>query len=265
MQCSAPHMSFDLSSFRLNSPLGKRILAATREGNYAHPGEEEAIIRTMESHAQNLSNQWLDAGCGRGGTAAFIQNRGWATVTAFDIDAVSIAEARTTYPEITFHERSVLDISNLSSIRYDIIYSFNAFYAFPRQDQALAALRDLANDAGKLIIFDYVNRGGFCDTPLTRLPEGSHWRPVEENQIAAQMKAAGWELENVQNLDQDYDRWYAWLVSRFDTRRAHLLTIAPPEVIDHTRNFYVLLLEAIRAGALGGGIFQARAIPTSQE
>ncbi len=258
-------MSFDLSTFRLNSPLGKRILAATREGNYAHPGEEEAIVRTLEPFALDLTHRWLDAGCGRGGTAAFIQNRGWATVTAFDIDAVSIQEARANYPGIAFHECSVTDSAQVISDRFGLIYSFNAFYAFPDQPQALASLRDLANDAGKLIIFDYINRGAFYKAALTRLPEGAHWKPVEENQIGATMQAAGWELEAVQNLDQDYDRWYAWLVERFDARRGHLLTIAPPEVIDYTRNFYVLLLQAIRDGALGGGIFQARAIAPAKE
>src|SRR5882757_7145308 len=95
-------MSFDLSAFRLNSPLGKRILAATREGNYAHPGEEEAVVKTLAPFAKNPGTRWLDAGCGRGGTAAFVKKQGWADVTAFDIDAVSIAEARTNYPEIAF-------------------------------------------------------------------------------------------------------------------------------------------------------------------
>ncbi|CAN5589945.1 hypothetical protein BH09VER1_BH09VER1_40910 [soil metagenome] len=258
-------MSLDLSSFRLNSPLGKRILAATREGNYAHPGEEEAIVKTLEPFSQDPFHHWLDAGCGRGGTAAFIQKRGWASVTAFDIDAISIAEARTNYPEITFHECSVTDTHQEISDKFDLIYSFNAFYAFPDQPKALTALRNLANDAGKLIIFDYINRGGFYEAPLTRLAEGAHWRPVEEASIGDQMRAAGWELDSIQNLDTDYERWYQWLVARFDTKREHLLTIAPPELIDHTRNFYSLLLDAIRQGALGGGIFLARAMPASRE
>ena len=37
-------MTFDPETFRLNSPLGKRILATTRDGDYAHPGEEDGHV-----------------------------------------------------------------------------------------------------------------------------------------------------------------------------------------------------------------------------
>lgn len=253
-------MSFDLSSFRLNSSLGKLILAATREGNYAHPGEEEAIIKTLQPLAANPSQNWLDAGCGRGGTAAFIKQKGWANVTAFDIDGVSIAEARTRYPAVSFHECGVLNAQKIIPGKFDLIYSFNAFYAFPEQAKSLCALRALSCQTGRLVLFDYIDRGGFYDQPLTQLSEGAHWRPVDEGRIADQLPAAGWKLETVQNLDQDYARWYEWLLARFDARHDYLTTIAPPEAIDYARNFYSLLLDSIRAGSLGGGIFLARAI-----
>ena len=53
----------------MNSYLGKEILSIIRDGNYAHPGEEEAIELTFQDIPKNSHRQMLDVGCGRGGTA----------------------------------------------------------------------------------------------------------------------------------------------------------------------------------------------------
>jgi len=251
---------FDLSAFRLNSPLGKRILAVTREGDYAHPGEEEAIRLTLAPFAGKAGRRWLDAGCGRGGTAHFVAQQGWAEVTAFDIDAVSVAEARERFPDVSFHACAVADAPRVVPGKFDLVYAFNAFYAFPDQPRALRALRELAADDATLVLFDYTDKGGFAETEFARLAEATHWGPLVENVLRDWLANAGWQLESVTNLDADYDRWYAWLVSRFDTRREELLTFAPPEAVAHARHVYAAMLDAIRAGALGGGIFAARAI-----
>ena len=56
--------------FAMNSFQGKQALALIRGGDYAHAGEEEAIELTLSSVEKNSATQILDAGCGRGGTAA---------------------------------------------------------------------------------------------------------------------------------------------------------------------------------------------------
>lgn len=252
-------MSFDLSTFRLNSPLGKRILAGIREGNYAHPGEEEAIVQTLAIHGNNPLSHWLDAGCGRGGTAAFVMEQGWAEVTAFDIDAVSIEEAREHYPRVKFHACGVVDAPDAIAGKYDLIYAFNAFYAFPDQPAALRALRALASDGAKLVLFDYTDRGGFFTNPMTALPEAKHWQPIDPATFAQTLALAGWKLEATDDITADYERWYIHFLSRLDVRREALLEFAPAEAIDHTRRFFSALLAAIQAGNLGGAIFTARA------
>ena len=253
-------MDFDLSRFRLNSPLGKRILATARGGNYAHPGEEEAIRLTLAGFAGARPARWLDAGCGRGGTAEFVRRAGWADVTAFDIDAVSIDEARRNYPAVDFFACGVVDAPSTIGEKFDLLYAFNSFYAFPDQPAALAALRALARDSARLVIFEYVDRGGFFSSPFSRRVEAGHWNPVDENRLAAQMAATGWRLAETRRLDAEYDRWYADLVGRFASRRAELETIAPAEAIDYAAGVYADLLATIRAGALGGAIFVAEAV-----
>lgn len=253
-------VSFDLSAFRLNSPLGKRLLATARGGNYAHPGEEEAIRLTLARFAGGPTARWLDAGCGRGGTADFVRRAGWATVTAFDVDAVSIAEARRNYPGVEFHACSVAEAPTVILGEFDLIYAFNAFYAFPDQPAALVALRLLARKFARLVLFDYVDRGGFLDSAFSRRPEAAHWTPVTETRLTMHLTAAGWRRKETLDLDADYERWYADLVNRFATRRAELEALAPPEAIDYAAGVYEELLATIRAGALGGAIFVAEAV-----
>lgn len=252
-------MSFDSSTFRLNSPLGKRILATTRAGNYAHPGEEEAIVKTLAPFVRGADAHWLDAGCGRGGTAAFIMQKGWAKVTAFDIDAVSIEEARAAYPEVCFHACGVLDAPRAISEKFDLLYAFNAFYAFPEQAASLQALRTLTTDSSTLVLFDYIDRGGFYKLPMAQWDEAHHWHPIDLQIFEKTLANSGWKLETTHDLDADYIRWYEWLLSRFETRREALLEFAPIEAVDHTKAFFTLLLEAIRSRVLGGGIVVARA------
>jgi SAM-dependent methyltransferase len=250
-------MTFDPMTFRLNSPLGKRILAVTRGGDYAHPGEEDAIRITLGKCAGTADRRWLDVGCGRGGTADFIMRAGWADVSGFDIDGASVDEARGRFPDVHFYTCAVEDAAERIPGRFDLIYSFNAFYAFPDQLGALSNLAALAESGGSLVIFDYMDRGGFYDSALARNPEAAHWRPIGLERMGEWLKASGWRLETIENLDREYERWYLWLTERFESRRAELLAIAPVEAVEYARNFFSEVLAAIRSEVLGGGIVRA--------
>ena len=86
--------------FAMNSFRGKQVLALLRDGDFAHAGEEEAIERTLREVPKNPERAILDAGCGRGGTAAYMQRNRWGQVTGIDREPRSIAHARDTYPEV---------------------------------------------------------------------------------------------------------------------------------------------------------------------
>ena len=75
---------------RMNSPTGKGILSLVREGDYAHPGEEQAIDLVFAALPKDPDRQVLDLGRGRGGTAAYVQRHGWGRVTGVDIDAETL-------------------------------------------------------------------------------------------------------------------------------------------------------------------------------
>jgi len=136
--------------FRMNSPQGKAILALVREGDYAHPGEEEAIDAVTNDLPRTSIHRVLDIGCGRGGTANWFYQHKWGEVVAIDIDANSIDYAQKTYPQVQFHACDVTDVNQLSLPSFDLAYLFNSFYAFPDQRAALKAIRNVCRDGTHL-------------------------------------------------------------------------------------------------------------------
>ena len=87
---------------RMNYPDGKRLLAALRDGDFAHAGEEAAVRMTWERLPKRPDQSCLDAGCGRGGTAALVQSERWGQVMGLDIDSETISFAQTAYPSVKF-------------------------------------------------------------------------------------------------------------------------------------------------------------------
>jgi len=110
----------------MNSFQGKQILAMVRHGDFAHAGEEEAIERALREVPKDCDQQILDAGCGRGGTAAYMQYHGWGRVTGIDVEPKSIAHAREAYPELTFVCCDINEVAKHLKRCFDVITLFNA-------------------------------------------------------------------------------------------------------------------------------------------
>lgn len=245
---------------RMNSALGKSLLALVREGDYAHAGEEEAIRLALESVPRDVNRRVLDAGCGRGGTARYVQDMDWGRVSGFDIEAESVKRAQSLHPDITFAACDVLDVEKHFNEPVDLIYSFNAFYAFPDQPGALCALRSVAKPGARLVIFEYTDLGGFDQSEFARLDEGAHWRPIVPATFGAMLQQAGWTLESVRTLDEEYERWYATLVARIESKRGAIISLAGDvSAYDHMHRVYQTLLDTVRRKTLGGAVILARA------
>ena len=82
--------------------MGKKILSIIRDGDYAHPGEEEAIELLFQHIQKNINRSMLDIGCGRGGTAHYLNANGWGDITGVDIDSDSIQYAKQQYKSLDF-------------------------------------------------------------------------------------------------------------------------------------------------------------------
>jgi SAM-dependent methyltransferase len=74
--------------------------------------------------------------------------------------------AQSAYTEVRFVAADVTCAGELFPTQFDIIFAFNAFYAFPEQQAALGALRLAGKPDAILCLFDYLDRGGFTETPF---------------------------------------------------------------------------------------------------
>lgn len=243
---------------KMNSLLGKRILSLIRNGNYAHAGEEEAIHRALDHIPKDTNRLILDIGCGIGGTAAFVQEHGWGKVVGIDVDEETLKHAKELYPNVTFHNCDILDVNQTITCKANLIYLFNAFYAFEHQDKALMAMRKAAKDDAELIIFDYVNRGGYQDSGSAENEIRILPHPIELDSFNNMLRAAGWSLTKVEDLDDDYGRWYNSLVKRISDKRSEIIEIGGPEFFTYVQRLYTHLLNEIKRGALGGTIVRAQ-------
>ncbi len=110
----------------MNSATGKRLLALVRDGDYAHPGEEEAIQLLLAGVRPDGSRRVLDAGCGCGGTAAWVQGHGYGAVTGIDVDAGTVRLAGERRPEVELVTGDLQRAADVLSGQFALIYSMTA-------------------------------------------------------------------------------------------------------------------------------------------
>jgi cyclopropane fatty-acyl-phospholipid synthase-like methyltransferase len=240
----------------MNSFEGKRILALIRDGDYAHPGEEEAIERAFRGIAKSPHNWILDVGCGRGGSAEYLRHHGWGKLAGIDRDSDSIDYANATYTEIEFKACDVLDVPTTIKREFDVIYMLTAFYAFANQRDALVALRTVAKSGARLVIFDYAI-GREADLSV----QGQVFipYPIRLSGIATMLRKAGWEPGEIENLSADYARWYTTFVERIGRKRDEIEKIGGAEWYNFVLSMYSGLRDVIASGTLGGAIVHATA------
>jgi SAM-dependent methyltransferase len=253
-----------MPALKMNSPLGKALLAAIRGGDFAHPGEEECIERLWSGLPRAPGQSVLDAGCGRAGTAAYVQRHGWGRVTGFDLDAESIAGAQAAYPELRLFACDVLAAPSVLGLHqpggFDVIFLLSSFYAFPDQPAALRALRTLAHPGTRLALLDYTDADGrFTSTPpgATRF---HYWRPLQPTTLSDELSSTGWRLDSIQDLNSDFQRWYTAFLQKIAARRTVLDAQFGEENVDFVRGYYSDLLDGIALGHIGGLLACATAI-----
>ena len=243
----------------MSSLTGKRILSLIRDGDFAHPGEIEAVDLLLEGLPCDRFRRVLDLGCGLGGTAALIAERGYGQVTGVDADPETIAYARRTYSGLSFVCASASDVSRAVEGPFDAIVMFTAFYCFPDQGQALRECRTLAHAGSELRIFDYTtptwNTGtrNFC----ARYARGGHWKPLVLDQVDGLLETNGWRATVRRDLGDDFLRWYRELLVKIEAMRDLIIQAADERWYAYAYQRYADLFAAIEQGTIGGAIVHA--------
>ena len=234
----------------LNSFEGKRLLSMVRSGDFAHPGEQEAIDLILSS--KDLRDSYvLDAGCGRGGTADHLKRAGSSHVVGVDLDTESIEYASSTYRNVVFYSSNLLELDRRLLNKFNNIFMFNVLYSINDKLLALSNLSLYGTTGASLCIFDYISydkeefrrRGALSHTPPS-LPE-----------LCATLTESGWVVQDVTVVDKQYIQWYEEFVLRFS--RCEILGEFPEEFVNSARSKYQALLDIIKRGVAGGAIVWA--------
>jgi cyclopropane fatty-acyl-phospholipid synthase-like methyltransferase len=232
---------------------GKQFLATVRGEDFAHAGEVEAIDLVFESIPAKPNWTVLDVGCGRGGTANYVNERGWGHVVGVDIDRPSIEYAQSKYPALEFSVCAMESVGKQFPEEFDLLYLFNVFYASQNKRDSVISFRKAAKPGGTLCIFDYVNYKPEKTLPAVFLGQ----KPATPEEFETFMKDACWQVSKNENLDQKYIDWYRRFLARFDDPT--LKRNYSAEVIESVRSKYSELLTALESGALGGVLLLASA------
>ena len=242
---------------KMDSFLGKKILATVRSGDFAHPGEEEAVELLFASIPKNPAQKILDAGCGRGGTADYLYWNGWGIITAIDSDPESINYAQLSFPGIDFIHCDVLNAPAKAPGPFDIICLFNSFYAFENQPGALKALAGVAATNCRLALFDYFDKGGYQTRPITNDGKNFIQRPLQKKSIIEMLKTAGWTPQTFTDISLHYAGWYENFMANLKRQKAAVISIGGEEAYENVGRLYSELLASINKGDLGGAIIRA--------
>lgn len=241
-------------NFQMNSAEGKAILAKARRGDYAHPGEEEAIRFVVSGTERKGIRRVLDAGCGRGGTAAWFHRHNWGQIVGIDIDEASIDYARRAYPGIEFFVKDVGRLSEWSPEPFDFVYLLNSFYAFPDQPLALKTIRSVCRAGAQLCIFDYA-RSQNAVVPAALGPEIGN--PIVIEALPGWLADAGWTVSGYEDCTGKYVGWYDALLAGFERESKWIDETYGLDWRRYVQSWYGELRNALSARALRGVLFRA--------
>lgn len=241
-------------TFKMNSPEGKTILAKARGGDFAHPGEEEAIVLMASGLKRESIRRVLDVGCGRGGTAAWFQRNDWGQIVAIDIDQASINYAQHTYPEIEFLTLDVAGIAKWRPEQFDFVYLLNSFYAFPDQRLALENITSVCRPGASLCIFDYAkSRRAILPASL-----GSDiGQPIITEDMPIWLDEAGWNSVTLEDCTDQYVFWYDNLLRAFQRDEKWICENFGDDWRRYVIEWYGSLRKALIAGDLQGVLYKA--------
>lgn len=231
----------------------KLLLSYLRTGDYAHAGDSEAIELVMKKLDKDPNQLMLDAGCGLGGTAHYIQQKGWGKVIGIDLNEAAVNYAKKTYPAISFYLGDVIEVDNLlRSPQFDTVYLFNAFYGFQQQKHSLEALSDVAKKKGKLILFDYSSLNKFESGNPFIHSSNKFFTPICMDNIEELLFSSGWLLEETINFTSEYRRWYEDIISRLTINKSHLIEKFDRETFEKVYGNFSQLLDLLHRNILGG-------------
>jgi SAM-dependent methyltransferase len=242
----------------MNNATGKRLLALVRNGDFAHPGEEEANHLLFAGLTRDPGRRVLDAGCGSAGTAAWVQAHGLGSVTGIEIDPETVRLARERHPDVTVVEGDLQRAGTVLAGPFDLVYALTAIYAALDQAAVFQGLGALAAPGAELRLLEYADPNGLFTGASAGDPSRGWWRPLRPRELPELLASAGWTAVEVRDLHPEFVHWYRHLCGRIAAKRGEISHAFGEKWCEFVAREYATILETIRSGVLGGVLVRAR-------
>lgn len=231
----------------------KQLASFVREGDFSHPGEEDAIELAFEYLNKHPMQNILDVGCGLGGTANYIKLKKYGNPVGIDINPNNINYAKDKYPNIEFHLHDAAQANNLFTNKFDVFWLFSSFLLFADQIESLSSLSKIAHSRSQLLIFDYtLLKQDVCDILINKT-----YNPIQLDSIKSTLAKSGWNLNAFVDISTEFLKWYTNFTNRIVQQKNSLINKFG---IDAYNNFYATYscyMNFYQINALGGCILIA--------
>lgn len=237
----------------------KLLLAAVRNGDYTHAGETHAIDMVMSRLKKNNQQTLLDVGCGLGGTAYYLYEKGWGQITGIDIDAEVIEHAQKKYQGIEFFHCPAIQVNTIyEEASFDVIYLFNAYYSFLNQEKCLSTLSTMGKQQSTLIIFDYSSQEEYLNINPFINKTDPFFNPVNLETIDTVLNSCGWDLTELIDITPDYIIWYQQVIQHLNANMRLLHKKFGQPVFKKVLDGFLNVLKLLQLKKLGGVIIYAQ-------
>jgi SAM-dependent methyltransferase len=236
----------------------RRLLTIVRGGDFAHPGETQAIDFMIEKvilHAPWVTEgKALSLGCGFGGTEDYIQKKfNVHHIEGLDIDSQALAYIKQTYQDILTTEGDMKCLDQLyEHDEFSFVYSFSSFYAVDNHSDVLEKIHTVLKDDGILMLFDY--SVPFCSHELEiRDFAGKVMYPIAQNTIDEQLQIHGFHMVEKIDLSIQFCAWYdVFLEKLVERQEENMLSHFTQGQIDQIRDTFKFFKDQISNKDLGG-------------
>ncbi len=236
----------------------RMLLSHLRGGDHAHVGDAESVHMVIKK-ALAINNQLqklpaVDIGCGFGGTAEILTQKGFKTL-GIDHDRSALTYAKKHHPSCSFADIDARAVDKyLRADFFGLITLFNVAYAIKDKQALLKALHTIAAPGSVLVVFDYTHRDttqphglvDFAKQPMHPLVPAVFTHTLDE---------IGWQLVEQDDLTSYFITSYQALLAKIDEQRSYWETVSSPTVVATVEKTFSQILHLLQRDVLGGAVF----------